>query len=47
MRRAARAALALLAASGPASAQTVDLNALIPAGGAAASGRIIETGRAS
>jgi flagellar biosynthesis protein FliP len=42
MRRAARAAVALLAASWPASAQTFDLNALIPAGGATASGRIIE-----
>ncbi len=42
MRRAVRAAVALLAASDPASAQTVDLNALIPAGGASASGRIIE-----
>src|SRR5271154_4215149 len=42
MRRAARAAVALLAASCPASAQTVDLDALIPAGGATASGRIIE-----
>src|SRR5579863_6176965 len=42
MRRAVRAAVALLAASYPASAQTVDLNALIPAGGATASGRIIE-----
>src|SRR5271154_6515155 len=42
MRRAVRAAVALLAASSPAAAQTVDLNALIPAGGATASGRIIE-----
>src|SRR5271155_3416675 len=42
MRRAVRAAVALLAASCPASAQTVDLDALIPAGGATASGRIIE-----
>jgi flagellar biosynthetic protein FliP len=42
MRRALRAAVALLAASWPASAQTVDLGALIPAGGATASGRIIE-----
>src|SRR5208337_545536 len=41
-RRAIGAAVALLAASYPASAQTVDLNALIPAGGATASGRIIE-----
>ena len=36
------AALALLATTYPASAQSVDLNALIPAGGASASGRIIE-----
>ena len=36
------AAVALLAATAPASAQTVDLNGLIPAGGASASGRIIE-----
>ena len=42
IRRAVRAAVALLAASYPASAQTLDLNALIPAGGATASGRIIE-----
>ena len=42
MRRAAGAAVALLAASSAASAQTVDLNALVPAGGATASGRIIE-----
>ena len=35
-------ALALLATASPASAQNVDLNALIPAGGASASGRIIE-----
>ena len=35
-------ALALLFAASPATAQTVDLNALIPAGGASASGRIIE-----
>ncbi len=42
MRRAAVAAVALLAASSPASAQTLDLNALVPAGGATASGRIIE-----
>jgi flagellar biosynthesis protein FliP len=34
--------VALLAASYPAAAQTVDLNALVPAGGATASGRIIE-----
>jgi flagellar biosynthetic protein FliP len=42
MRRAVRAAVAILAAGTPASAQTVDLNALVPAGGATASGRIIE-----
>ena len=42
MRRAIGAAVTLLAASYPASAQSVDLNALIPAGGATASGRIIE-----
>jgi flagellar biosynthesis protein FliP len=35
-------AVALLATPYPASAQNVDLNALIPAGGASASGRIIE-----
>ncbi len=35
-------ALALLATTSPAYAQNVDLNALIPAGGASASGRIIE-----
>ncbi len=42
MKRAICAGVALLAASCPAAAQTVDLNALIPAGGATASGRIIE-----
>ena len=42
MKRAICAGVALLAASCSASAQTVDLNALIPAGGATASGRIIE-----
>jgi flagellar biosynthetic protein FliP len=42
MRRAIGAVAAFLAASAAASAQTVDLNALIPAGGATASGRIIE-----
>ena len=42
MRRAIGAVVAFLAASTAASAQTVDLNALIPAGGATASGRIIE-----
>jgi flagellar biosynthetic protein FliP len=36
------ASVALLAAMSSASAQTVDLNTLIPAGGASASGRIIE-----
>ena len=36
------AAIALLAATSHATAQAVDLNALIPAGGASASGRIIE-----
>jgi flagellar biosynthetic protein FliP len=34
--------MALLAATSPAATQTVDLNALLPAGGASASGRIIE-----
>jgi flagellar biosynthesis protein FliP len=42
MRRAICVGIALLAASYPAAAQSVDLNALIPAGGATASGRIIE-----
>jgi flagellar biosynthetic protein FliP len=42
MRRAICVGIALLAASYPAAAQTVDLNALVPAGGATASGRIIE-----
>ena len=42
MRRAICVGVALLAASYPAAAQTVDLNALVPAGGATASGRIIE-----
>ena len=42
MKRAICVGVALLAASSPAAAQTVDLNALIPAGGATASGRIIE-----
>ncbi len=36
------AGVALLAASCPAAAQSVDLNSLVPAGGATASGRIIE-----
>ncbi len=42
MRRLVPAAGAFLASLAPAAAQTVDLNALIPAGGASASGRIIE-----
>ena len=42
MKRAICVGVALLAASCSAAAQTVDLNALIPAGGATASGRIIE-----
>jgi flagellar biosynthetic protein FliP len=42
MRRTIWAGVALVAASSPAWAQAVDLNALIPAGGATASGRIIE-----
>jgi flagellar biosynthetic protein FliP len=42
MRRAIGIGAALVAASYPAAAQTVDLNALVPAGGATASGRIIE-----
>ena len=42
MRRAIGIGVALLAASYPATAQTVDLNSLVPAGGATASGRIIE-----
>ncbi len=42
MRRAICVGIALLAASYPAAAQTVDLNSLVPAGGATASGRIIE-----
>ncbi|MGC2783244.1 MAG: flagellar type III secretion system pore protein FliP, partial [Roseiarcus sp.] len=42
MRRAICFIVALLAAGCPAVAQTVDLNSLIPAGGATASGRIIE-----
>ena len=42
MRRATCAAIAFLAAISPAAAQSVDLNALIPAGDATASGRIIE-----
>jgi flagellar biosynthesis protein FliP len=42
MRRAIGICVALLAASYPAAAQSVDLNSLVPAGGATASGRIIE-----
>ena len=42
MKRLVLAAAALLVPLTPAAAQTVDLNALIPAGGASASGRIIE-----
>ena len=42
MRRAIGIGIALLAASYPAAAQTVDLSTLVPAGGATASGRIIE-----
>jgi len=42
VRRAIGIGVALLAASYPATAQTVDLNSLVPAGGATASGRIIE-----
>ncbi len=42
MKRLACAGIALLIATSRAAAQTVDLNALIPAGGASASGRIIE-----
>ena len=42
MKPLAGAAIALLVATSYATAQTVDLNALIPAGGASASGRIIE-----
>jgi flagellar biosynthetic protein FliP len=42
MRRAICIGVALLAVSYPAAAQNVDLNSLVPAGGATASGRIIE-----
>jgi len=42
MRLATRVALGLLATACPASAQTVDLSNLVPAGGATATGRIIE-----
>jgi flagellar biosynthesis protein FliP len=42
MRRLGLAVAALAAASSSAAAQTVDLNALIPAGGTSASGRVIE-----
>ncbi|HZZ21253.1 MAG TPA: flagellar type III secretion system pore protein FliP [Roseiarcus sp.] len=42
MKRAICAGVALLAASCPTAAQSVDLNSLVPAGGATASARIIE-----
>ena len=42
MKRLVPAAAAFLVSLSPATAQTIDLNALIPAGGASASGRIIE-----
>ena len=42
MKRAVCIGVALLAVSCPAAAQNVDLNSLVPAGGATASGRIIE-----
>ena len=42
MKRIVLGAAVLVAGLGPAAAQTVDLNSLIPAGGASASGRIIE-----
>jgi flagellar biosynthetic protein FliP len=42
MKRAVRIGVAVLAVSCPAAAQSVDLNSLVPAGGATASGRIIE-----
>jgi flagellar biosynthetic protein FliP len=42
MRRLIGIGAALLAATYPAAAQSVDLNSLVPAGGATASGRIIE-----
>jgi flagellar biosynthetic protein FliP len=42
MRRAICIGVALAAASCPAAAQSVDLNSLVPAGGATASGRVIE-----
>jgi flagellar biosynthesis protein FliP len=42
MKRALCIGVAVLAASCPAAAQNVDLNSLIPAGGATASGRIME-----
>jgi flagellar biosynthetic protein FliP len=42
VKRLAGVGIALLLATSRAAAQTVDLNALIPAGGASASGRIIE-----
>ena len=42
MRRLGFVALAMLLSASPAAAQSVDLGALIPAGGASASGRIVE-----
>jgi flagellar biosynthesis protein FliP len=42
MKRTIYAGAALLAGIGPTAAQSLDLNALVPAGGATASGRIIE-----
>jgi flagellar biosynthesis protein FliP len=42
MKRTIYAGAALLAGIGPTAAQNLDLNALVPAGGATASGRIIE-----
>ncbi len=42
MKRLATAIAAVVASLGPAAAQTVDLSALIPSGGASSSGRIIE-----
>src|ERR1700691_6127825 len=42
MRRAICIGIALLAVSYPAAAQSVDLNSLVPAGGATASGRVVQ-----
>jgi len=42
MRRFALAALTALAFAAPAAAQTVDLNSLLPSGGASATGRVIQ-----